>query len=510
MKPKSRTSPRKLARKGSGIRECGDSLSSEVALRKSEARFRSLVTATSQIVWITDANGSVIGPLPDWQAYTGQSDSAVQGAGWADALHRDDAARALEVWKRAVTAKSLYDVEYRIRRHDGAYHFFRARGVPVLESDGTIREWVGACTDIHEERMAAVQRDQIFSLSLNLMCIARVDGYFQRLNPAFLSALGHSEKEMLNRPFLDFVHPDDREATLKAVQILKNGGSLVNFENRYVCRDGTYRRLLWACVPEVEEGLLYATARDVTEQREAEARNSAFTEELKRSNEELERFAYVSSHDLQEPLRTIASFSELLAANYRGRLDADADEFIQYIVDGATRMQRLIDDLLTYSRVGRQPRRFAPVDLGKLLQGVMDDLDLAMEESKSVVTHEPLPVISGDEVQLSQLLQNLIGNAIKFRRPGKPARVQVSAARGDRCWKLAVRDDGIGIDPQYFDRVFIIFQRLHGREEYPGTGIGLAVCKKIVERHGGRIWVKSRPGKGSTFQFTLQDQDKTP
>lgn len=239
------------------------------------------------------------------------------------------------------------------------------------------------------------------------------------------------------------------------------------------------------------------------ERRRAEERIQQFTAELQRSNRELEHFAYVSSHDLQEPLRTVASFSQLLAARYHGKLDQDADEFIQFIVDGAKRMQTLINDLLFYSRIGTRGKPFEPVDLTHELRGVLSDLDFAIGDSGAVVSHDPLPVVTGDDGQLRQLLQNLVGNALKFRRPGEPPQVRISAARNGSEWRFDVRDNGIGIDPQYFERVFIIFQRLHGRDDYPGTGIGLAVCKRIVERHGGRIWVDSEPGRGSTFHFTL-------
>ena len=226
------------------------------------------------------------------------------------------------------------------------------------------------------------------------------------------------------------------------------------------------------------------------------------TAELKRSNEDLEQFAYVASHDLQEPLRMVASFTQLLARRYEDKLDKDAKEFIHFAVDGATRMQTLINDLLAYSRVGTRGKPFEPIDLNHLLSRVLVNLKVAIDESHAVVTHDPLPIVTGDATQLTQLLQNLIGNAIKFRADKSP-QIHFGVSRRGGDWHFSIRDNGIGIEQKYFDRIFVIFQRLHSRQDYPGTGIGLALCKKIVERHGGRIWVESTEGKGTTFYFQL-------
>jgi signal transduction histidine kinase len=252
-------------------------------------------------------------------------------------------------------------------------------------------------------------------------------------------------------------------------------------------------------------------ARDDLERRVLERTRDLATQaqELARSNAELEQFAYVASHDLQEPLRMVASYTQLLARRYRGRLDADADEFIGFAVDGVVRMQALINDLLTYSRVGTQGKEFAPVDCEAVFDQAMHNLGATIDEKGATVTHGPLPVVLGDATQLVQLFQNLIGNGTKFH--GKePPRVHVSAEKNGRDYRFSFSDNGIGIEPQYRDKIFVIFQRLHNRAQYPGTGIGLAICKKIVERHGGRIWVESRPGEGSNFQFTIPDRRGQP
>jgi two-component system sensor histidine kinase/response regulator len=223
---------------------------------------------------------------------------------------------------------------------------------------------------------------------------------------------------------------------------------------------------------------------------------------LRRSNADLEQLAYVASHDMQEPLRMVASYLQLITRRYGDRLDADGHEFIGYAVDGAKRMQAMINDLLVLSRVSTKARPFAPTDCGRILATVRMQLQVAMAESGATITEDPLPTVNGDATQLLQLFQNLIANAIKFRGEQSP-QVHVSAQATEEGWCFSVRDNGIGIAPEYFERIFLLFQRLHGRNEYPGTGIGLALCKRIVERHGGRIWVESAAGQGSTFMFTL-------
>ncbi len=243
-------------------------------------------------------------------------------------------------------------------------------------------------------------------------------------------------------------------------------------------------------------------ARDFTERKRAEEELARRAEELARSNAELQQFAYVASHDLQEPLRMVASFTQLLAERYRGKLDPDADEFIGYAVDGARRMQVLVNDLLEYSHVGTRAREFAAVDCERTLKTVLANLQKSLEETGGEVTHDPLPPVKGDRTQLVQVFQNLVGNALKFHG-SEPPRVHISAEQIQGEWRFSVRDNGIGIDLKYAERIFLLFQRLHTRAEYSGTGMGLAITKKIVERHGGRIWLESEPGKGSTFYFSL-------
>jgi light-regulated signal transduction histidine kinase (bacteriophytochrome) len=250
--------------------------------------------------------------------------------------------------------------------------------------------------------------------------------------------------------------------------------------------------------------------RENAERAAAEAALRDKTEALGRSNADLEQFAYVASHDLQEPLRMVSSYMQLFEKRYKGALDGQADKYIAYAVDGAKRMQALIAGLLEYSRIGRQEEPPAPVDTGVALEQALANLRSALDESKAVVTHEAMPRVIGNSAQITRVFQNLLGNAVKFRRPDQSPRIHVAARIRANDVLFSVRDNGIGIDPQYSDRVFVIFQRLHTRTEYPGTGIGLSVCKKVVERHGGRIWLESQPGAGTTFSFTLPTTQEHP
>ena len=306
--------------------------------------------------------------------------------------------------------------------------------------------------------------------------------------------------------FADQVHPEDRERFLatraRALETLQ--GETQDF--RIVRTDG---RVLWVIARQKvfadetgKAARMLVAMFDITERKLVEQKLLEAHDELARSNAELEQFAYVASHDLQEPLRMVASYTQLLGKRYGDRLEGDAREFMDYIVDGAARMKQLIEDLLAYSRVGTRGREFKPTKLEAVVARARTNLRAALEESGAQLTHGPLPELEADEPQLVQLMQNPIGNAVKFRGESVP-RIHVSSIEKENEWEIAVRDNGIGIEPQYFERIFMVFQRLHDKGRYPGTGIGLAICKKVLDRHGGRIHVESVPGKGSTFKFTL-------
>ncbi len=390
----------------------------EIALERNERRYRSLVIATSQAIWVTDSNGNIVEDIPSWRNLTGQSEAEVKRRGRLNAIHPEDRELTELLWTQALTTKSLYKTEHRVRLADGSYRFFAARAVPVLDDNDEIQEWVGANTDITERKLA-------------------------------------------------------------------------------------------------EAALYQANEELETKVQERTADLQKLNEELKRSNQELEQFAYVASHDLQEPLRAVTGYSQLLGQEYQDCLDESAQEYLSYIVDGATRMQRLIQDLLAFSRVATRGQEFVLVDCNAALNTALSNLHVAIAESQAIITHDPLPQLLADKTQMVQLFQNLIGNAIKFRRKDLPPQIHIGAVqRAEEAageipishsleWLLSVQDNGIGIKPQYLNRIFEVFRRLHTRREFTGTGIGLAICKKIVERHGGRIWAESQLGVGTIFYLTL-------
>jgi PAS domain S-box-containing protein len=332
-------------------------------------------------------------------------------------------------------------------------------------------------------------------------------GKFIEVNAAFANILGYdSPEEFLKSGVYGndiFVNAEDAGTY---IDLIDRYGFIISFEARAYRKDKTK---IWVSISaksvtltDNDKSARYGIIEDITQRKIVEEEIARKTADLDRANADLEQFAHIASHDLQEPLRMVASFTELLARKYKGRLDKDADEFISIAVDGANRMKQLINDLLAFSRVGSKAKPFEPTDLNEAFNHAVGNLAVTIKEHGAVIEADPLPVLMADRAQMVQLSQNLISNAIKFHSLMQP-QIKISASHKDGLWTFSIRDNGIGIEAQDIERIFTVFQRLHGKRDYPGTGIGLAICKKIVERHGGRIWVESEPGKGSTFFFTI-------
>ena len=360
------------------------------------------------------------------------------------------------------------------------------------------------------ERRKAEEKIKILANSVessnDAIITESLDGFITSWNKGAEQVYGYSAEEITGQD-VSILEPDNLKGEIKKlIEKTKQEEQIQHYETLRLKKDGTIINTSVTISPVFDaSGKFVAVScigRDITKRKKGEETLKFKLEELARSNEELEQFAYVSSHDLQEPLRMISSYLQLLQRRYQGKIDEKADKYIYYAVDGATRMQVLINDLLEFSRVTSRAEEPEPTDSKLILNQVLSNLELYIKENKATVSHDPLPEIIADSTQLAQVFQNLIANGIKFHGEEAP-KIHISAEKKASEWLFSVRDNGIGIDPQYSEKIFEVFKRLHKKEEYPGTGIGLAICKKIVERHGGRIWVESELGKGSTFYFTL-------
>jgi PAS domain S-box-containing protein len=650
----------------------------EESIKSNEKRFRELIESLPQLFWTCRVDGPCDYLSKQWVDYTGIPEEEQLGYRWLEQLHPDDKDKTVSEWMEKVKTGESFDIEFRIRRNDGVYHWFKTRAVPMHDADGKIIKWFGSNTDFDEikkaeeqlrnfnkdleqkvdERTKELQRSKILldetgrlarvggweiDLKANTLYWSETTYKIHEIEPDFVPNLetainfytpeaipvisGCVERAMKTgesfNEELELITAQKNRVWVRAVgkayrendEIVKIGGMLQDINerklaeieslrkseqlqllsneletiidsipglvfykdtknryirvNKYICDahkmskkqleginlNDLYSReqaqayyeddlqvirsrqskinidepwgnrwVSTSKIPYLNEtgeviGVI-GVSMDVTERKLAEEelkKHRDHLEELinertmeldnaiiglKRSNQELEQFAYVASHDLQEPLRMVSSYTQLLERRYKDQLDQDAKDFIFFAVDGANRMQHLINDLLDYSRVTTRGKPFVKLDLSTVLGHAIANLQKKIQETGAMIVNDDLPFVYGDEVQLVRVFQNLLDNAMKFRG-ADPPRINVSAKTLDEKIQISITDNGIGIDKIYSDRVFTIFQRLHTKIEYPGTGIGLAICKRTIERHGGKIWFESEPGKGTTFSFTL-------
>jgi len=509
-------------------------------LKQSEERFMAAISAVPGILWTNNARGEMEGPQPGWEALTGQSLEEYQGYGWAKAVHPDDAAPTIDAWNEAVRERKPFLFEHRVRQQNGQWAQFSIRAIPVLSDDGSIREWVGVHTNVTQQRLAeAALRESenrfriMADAAPNMVWCINPDGTPKYVNPQVLEYFGMTEEAFFRALDTDLLHPDDVErvrATLIPTMMQRLPYSI---EHRFRRHDGQYRWFLAKGAPSLyPNGELYGyvgTCFDIHEQKlfaeKLEQEVADRTKELvkvnramKRSNEYMQQFAYVASHDLQEPLRKIQSFSSMIAEEYAPAMPEPALDLFERIQSAAGRMSVLIKDLLAYSRLTTQLQPFELISLEAVVAGAIYDQELAFRELDAQLEVQALPSIMADPTQMHQLFGNLISNALKYVRPGiqpvitiasrsvpaQDALVRNLSENPQRTyWEISIRDNGIGFEEQYLDKLFQMFGRLHSRDKYEGTGIGLAICKRVVENHHGSITATSEPGQGSSFYIYL-------
>lgn len=431
-------------------------------------------------------------------------------------VHPDDRARVKAATERVFTELEPYSHDERIIRTDGEIRYLHTWAQPVLDEQGNLVRLLGVCQDITDRKRteAALEASEarfraIFDDAGSGILQLSPKGQLLTMNPAFTELLDRPAEALEGLAFSELIHPEDLEHHAEEIEaFFTDGSGSAHLELRLLDRDlrpvWTRTVLSWVHPGEDLAPFPVAMVEDVTAQKTAEAALTEQAEELARSNEELERFTYITSHDLKEPLRMVASYVQLLSRRYEGNLDEQADQYIAYAVEGVQRMNSLLDDLLAYSRADAQPPPMEPVDLEEVLDATLARLASPIEANAAQVTTGSLPTVRGNQSQLVHLFQNLIGNALKFKGQDPPA-VEVRAEGEEGVWHIQVIDNGIGVEPEHRERIFEIFKRLNPRERYPGTGVGLAICRKIAERHGGELWVTDRPDgrPGAAFHLTL-------
>jgi len=502
------------------IRDISIRKAAEKHLEQMEGRYRGLLEAAPDAMVVVNQSGAIV--LLNVQAekqfgysrdeLVGQKVKNIIPQGFAERLIADGTRSAAEALAQQIGT----GIELVALRKNGSEFPIEIMLSPLESAEGTLV--TAAIRDISVRKAAEKHLAQmegryrgLLEAAPDAMVVVNQSGAIVLLNVQAEKQFGYRRDELVGQKVKNIIPEGFAERlvadALRSVEeaLAQQIGTGIELTGRRKDKSEFPIELMLSPLESAEGILVTAAVRDITTRKKAEANLLKNVEELNRSNEELGQFAYIASHDLQEPLRMVASYTQLLSRRYKGKLDSDADEFIAFAVDGASRMQRLIQDLLAYSRVGTKGKDLLDISSEEALQQALINLRGAIEEKGALVTHDPLPPVLADEMQLIQLFQNLVGNAIKYQSSGIP-KVHVSAAKnGGKKWTFSVKDNGLGIDAQYFEKIFGMFQRLHKREEFAGTGIGLAICKKIVERHGGNISVESQPGQGSTFRFALEE-----
>jgi len=494
------------------------------ALIESENRYYLALEAADEGIWDWYPGNPVVYYSDRWKAQVGYLPDELENTfdTWEALLHPDDYDRMhLEVASYLENPEGRFIAEFRMRHKNGTYRWIRNTAASYKDINGNVVRLIGAHTDITEEKLANEQLrenkqfiESILDISPDLIYIYDLQDYVNIYsNDGLSKILGYSKekiREMGNTVIKQLMHPDDFENYLSntfPLYFTLKDKEVIEHENRMKHKNGKWhwlrsKELIFKRDQTGKAIQILGIIEDVTEQKAHKQILQQTLHNLEESNKELEQFAYIASHDLQEPLRMVSSFLQLLVKRYAGKLDETALEYIDFAVDGANRMKLLIKDLLQFSRVGTRGKDFVRTNLNQEVNNVLKTLEMQITNANASIKVHPLPELYSDNTQIMQLFQNLISNALKFRGHNKPE-IEIKARKKKDYYEFSVTDNGIGLDEQYAERIFIIFQRLHTKEEFEGTGIGLAVCKKIVERHGGKIWVKSTPGKGSTFYFTL-------
>lgn len=485
-------------------RDISERKRAEQSLRASEERLRALVTASSDAVYRMSADWTEMQQLMGRRFI---ADTPEPSKSWLQKyIHPDDQPEVTRVIQEAIQTKNVFALEHRVIRADGTLGWTFSRAVPILGKDGEITEWFGAASDITELKEAeqALRQSeerfrQLAEVGPQIVWLSGAGGELEFVNHRWVEFSG-LDLEATRSPeqIAPRLHPDDD--VLGHWRKSVEAGTLFELEGRLRGKDGEFRWFMMRSVPVKDErGRVvrwFGTSTDIHQSKMLQL-------ELAAANRDLEQFAYSASHDLQEPLRSVKLYSEILSMRYADKLDHRGMEFLNYLRTGAARMEMLIRDLLAYTQSSQSEPSAESSDASAALEAAISNLAGAIAETGAKIDFDPLPSVVIHPTRLQQLFQNLVGNAIKYHKPGVPPEVHISAQRHNNHWHFSVTDNGIGIESEYKERIFGLFKRLHTSNQYSGTGIGLALCQRIVERHHGRIWVESEPGRGSIFHFTL-------